>query len=343
VRYVEELFDKHIAFVDKRSGLVLFDIRKFIENFSAELEIDDLLRGKVQFKLEELVRSGTKFFPLVRSDKSALYHLASVIDDATFGVTHIVRGQDKASAAEFQEMVRTSLGFEPVKYLHTPMMLGHEGQLLHGDVAFEDFLKKGIIPHSLISYMISSGYGDPNETYLSLSDFIASFDYRKIHKNNGKFDEMKLQHVNKLLLNRISCDVLTDSIRIYLKVVDDDRLLKEFDESAVVRDFIIKLRREPAEARQIMQGLLHPVYAKLPESLKDMASSLLQDLIEHPGVLPALQPGQDIKKYYDALRIILVGKISFPDATETFNCLVDSGRIEARLRLAQLQLFGPSA
>ena len=220
--YLEELFDKHVAFIDKESGLVLFDIKKFIDQYEDTLEIDDLLKGKIKFKLEENLRRGQKFFPLMRSDKSALYHLASVVDDKTFGVTHVVRGQDKLSIAEFQEMVRVSLDLEPKKYLHTPMLLDAEGKMLKGAVKFDDFIKQGIVPHALISYMISSGYGNPEEMYPSLEKFIGDFDYNKIHKNSGKFDVSKLENINDKLIRKISPEVYFDSILLYLAKVGEE-------------------------------------------------------------------------------------------------------------------------
>ncbi|MDP2762930.1 MAG: glutamate--tRNA ligase family protein, partial [Enterobacteriaceae bacterium] len=202
-RYIEELYDNGVVFTEKESGLVLFDIKKFIKEYSDIIEIDDLLRGKITMRLEENIKRGTNYFPILRSDKSALYHLASVIDDADFGVTHIVRGQDKLSIAEYQEMIRIVLGLEPKKYLHTPMLFDKEGKIPKGAVKFDDFLKMGITPQALISYMVSSGYGDPDVIYPSIDDFIKNFDYHKIHKNNGKFDLEKLKNINEKIIRKI--------------------------------------------------------------------------------------------------------------------------------------------
>lgn len=334
--YLEELFDKHVAFIDKESGLVLFDIKKFIDQYEDTLEIDDLLRGKIKFKLEENLRRGQNFFPLMRSDKSALYHLASVVDDKTFGVTHVVRGQDKLSIAEFQEMVRVSLDLEPKKYLHTPMLLDAEGKMLKGAVKFDDFIKQGIVPHALISYMISSGYGNPEDMYPSLERFIGDFDYSKIHKNSGKFDVSKLENINDKLIRKISPEVYFDSILLYLAKVGEEQILEKVKNDQELKNILISFRRDPKESLDVIKSILEPQYETIREDTRGAIQKLLLEIEKSGDNFPSAEMlGLSQKVVYEATRWILVGRYTFPNITQVFEYLRTKGLLNHRVSLAK--------
>jgi glutamyl-tRNA synthetase len=337
-KYLDELFDKQVAFLDKESGLVLFDIKKFIEQYSDSLEIEDLLRGKIKLKLEENLRRGQLFFPLVRSDKSVLYHLSSVIDDATFGVTHVVRGQDKLPVTDFQEMVRVSLGLEPKKYLHTPMLLGQGGELLKGVVKFDDFIRKGIVPHALISYMISSGYGNPEAIYSSLDEFIKDFDYKKIHKNNGQFDSNKLDDINKKIIRKVSPEVYFSSILLYLSKNGEDQF-SEFLKDQELKSILISLRRNPEESYEMLKTIFNPQYEKIDTEMSDVVKILLEALDKSTDSIPTPESlGLEKKELFNGLRWILVGRSIFPNIDQIFNYLSHKGFLRSRIKLTKQSL-----
>jgi glutamyl-Q tRNA(Asp) synthetase len=69
-------------------------------------------------------------FPLKRADGCATYQLAVVVDDAVQGITHIVRGEDLADNTARQILLQRSLGFTTPRYLHTPLVLGVNGEKL---------------------------------------------------------------------------------------------------------------------------------------------------------------------------------------------------------------------
>jgi len=335
-RYLEEMFDKHVAFIDKESGLVLFDIKKFIDQYENILEIDDLLRGRIKFKLEDNLRRGQNFFPLMRSDKSALYHLASVIDDKTFGVTHIVRGQDKLSIVEFQEMVRVSLGLEPKKYLHTPMLLDNKGKILKGAVKFDDFIKQGIIPHALISYMISSGYGNPEDMYPSLEEFIEFFDYSKIHKNSGKFDVSKLENINDKLIRKISPEVYFDSILLYFSRVGEEQILEKLKTDQELKNILISSRRDPKESLDVIKSILKPQYETIREDTREAIQKLILEIEKSGENFPSAEMLKLSQKViYDAMNWILVGKYTFLSITQVFEYLRINEMLNNRVNLAK--------
>ena len=69
-------------------------------------------------------------FVLRRADGLWAYQLAVVVDDAEQGITHVVRGQDLADNTARQMVLQRALGLPTPQYLHTPLVLGADGDKL---------------------------------------------------------------------------------------------------------------------------------------------------------------------------------------------------------------------
>jgi glutamyl-Q tRNA(Asp) synthetase len=69
-------------------------------------------------------------FVLRRADGLWAYQLAVVVDDAAQGITHVVRGQDLADNTARQIVLQRALGLPTPHYLHTPLVLGANGEKL---------------------------------------------------------------------------------------------------------------------------------------------------------------------------------------------------------------------
>ncbi|WP_334134575.1 tRNA glutamyl-Q(34) synthetase GluQRS [Tepidimonas sp.] len=69
-------------------------------------------------------------FVLRRADGLWAYQLAVVVDDAAQGITHVVRGQDLADNTARQIVLQRALGLPTPCYLHTPLVLGPNGEKL---------------------------------------------------------------------------------------------------------------------------------------------------------------------------------------------------------------------
>ncbi|WP_295955033.1 tRNA glutamyl-Q(34) synthetase GluQRS [Rhodoferax sp.] len=69
-------------------------------------------------------------FVLRRADGLWAYQLAVVVDDAARGITHVVRGQDLADNTPRQIWLQQALGLPTPQYLHTPLVLGPNGEKL---------------------------------------------------------------------------------------------------------------------------------------------------------------------------------------------------------------------
>ena len=82
--------------------------------------------------LEAAAGLGERFdgITLVREDGSPTYHLASVVDDVDFGITHVVRGNDHRPNEELHRRLFEALGTEPPEFVHHGLILGEDGKKL---------------------------------------------------------------------------------------------------------------------------------------------------------------------------------------------------------------------
>jgi len=67
---------------------------------------------------------------LLREDGSATYHLASVVDDVDFGITHVVRGNDHRPNEQLHRRLAEALGATPPEFIHHGLILGEDGRKL---------------------------------------------------------------------------------------------------------------------------------------------------------------------------------------------------------------------
>lgn len=67
---------------------------------------------------------------LLREDGTATYHLASVVDDAEFGITHVYRGNDHRPNEQLHRRLHEALGTNPPEYVHHGLILGEDGKKL---------------------------------------------------------------------------------------------------------------------------------------------------------------------------------------------------------------------
>ena len=112
-----------------RSGMALKTVGSSSWRLSVTdevLEFFDLIQGRVEQNLARDVGD----FVLLRADGFWAYQLAVVIDDADFGVTHVVRGADLLDSTPRQIFLQQRVGAKALQYAHIPVVADEFGAKL---------------------------------------------------------------------------------------------------------------------------------------------------------------------------------------------------------------------
>ena len=118
------------------------------------------------------VASDAGDFVLKRADGLWAYQLAVVVDDADQQITHIVRGEDLADNTARQILLQRALGLPTPLYLHTPLVLGTNGEKLskqNGAAAVEVHTPE----RALSAALHTLGLGQEPEANHTVSDQLA--------------------------------------------------------------------------------------------------------------------------------------------------------------------------
>jgi len=67
---------------------------------------------------------------LWRDDDSPTFHLASVVDDIDFEITHVIRGSDHRANEELHAALHRALGSKPPHVIHHGLVVGADGKKL---------------------------------------------------------------------------------------------------------------------------------------------------------------------------------------------------------------------
>lgn len=65
-----------------------------------------------------------------REDGTPTFHLASVVDDVDFEITHVIRGSDHRANEELHAAIHRALGAKPPQVIHHGLVVGADGKKL---------------------------------------------------------------------------------------------------------------------------------------------------------------------------------------------------------------------
>jgi glutamyl-tRNA synthetase len=134
-------------------------------------------------------------FALLRSDGFPTYHLASCVDDADLGITHIIRGQDHLTNT-FKHLLifeafGEALGVEPPQFVHLPLLVAPDGAKLskrkHGPVvSVTTYRDAGFLPQAFINFFCLLGWSPKDDReFLSLDELTAAFTFEAVNRSNA--------------------------------------------------------------------------------------------------------------------------------------------------------------
>jgi glutamyl-tRNA synthetase len=190
-----------------------------------KLVLHDLVRGDVEFNWAEEADHVVQ-----RSDGSFIYHLANVVDDRDFEITHVIRAEEHLSNTPRQVFIGEALGYPLPAYAHLPYVAEPgsrrklskrklEAYLKNPDFAevhrhgtaiataiglrvspetfnpvIVDFYEQvGYLPDAIINYLVLLGWSlDDKTEILSRAQMLESFSLGRVNSGPASFDPVKL-------------------------------------------------------------------------------------------------------------------------------------------------------
>lgn len=157
--------------------------------------IEDIVRGNVEFNSDTVDDQ-----ILIKSDGFPTYHLANVVDDHLMKITHVIRGEEWLSSTPKHVLLYDYFEWEKPNFAHLPLLLNPDKSKLskrQGDVAVEDYQKKGYLKEALINFVALLGWnaGDDVEIY-EMEQLIEKFSLERVNKAGAVFNVEKLDWLN---------------------------------------------------------------------------------------------------------------------------------------------------
>jgi glutamyl-tRNA synthetase len=190
-----------------------------------KLALPDLVRGTVEFEWAQEADH-----VIQRSDGSFIYHLANVVDDHDFGITHVIRSEEHLSNTPRQVFMVQALDYPMPAYAHLPYVAepGSKRKLSkrkvdtylknpdfarvhnHGTaiaaalgltvspesfnpVTVEFYEKVGYLPDAIVNYLVLLGWSlDDRTEFMTRQQMIEGFSFERINPAPASFDPTKL-------------------------------------------------------------------------------------------------------------------------------------------------------
>jgi len=192
---------------------------------SGSCRFHDHIRGDVEFQWNQ-----EQDHVIQRADGTCLYHLASVVDDHDFGITHVIRAVEHLSNTPRQVFIAESLGYPLPQYAHLPYVaepgssnklskrkldkylkhpdfkklyehglriaqaIGHESSGETFNPVIVDFYQTvGYLPAALVNYLLLLGWSlDDRTEQFTREEMIRHFSLERVNKSPASFDPLKL-------------------------------------------------------------------------------------------------------------------------------------------------------
>lgn len=179
-------------------------IRFKVQIDSSDFVFKDLIKHEVVIPAAQI-----DDFVLLRSDGTATYNFAVVVDDHEMQITHIIRGEEHLFNTPKQILLYQALGNAVPLFAHIPLILGPSGQKLSkrdGATSVVEYKKEGYLASALCNYLVRLGWAHGDQELFSQQEMIQYFTLENIHASGAKFDIEKLKWLNGCYIKKMTVD-----------------------------------------------------------------------------------------------------------------------------------------
>jgi glutamyl-tRNA synthetase len=308
---------------------------RFLSPDEGSTVVEDLIQGRVEFdnsELDDLI--------ILRSDGLPTYNFSVVVDDATMGITHVIRGNDHLNNTPRQLQIYKALGYPLPKFGHVSMILGPDKKKLskrHGAQSVMEYQKMGYLPQAVVNYLVRLGwsYGDQEE--FTREELIEKFSLEAVGRSAAAINPGKLDWLNSQYIKRIEVDELVERFRPFIEgkrySITDPNLLRKAVLSLRERSktlvemadlsgfyFCEEIAYDEKAAGKFLIPDIVPVLEQMIASLSK--ESNLDKSIGHRFIQQlAEERGESLVKIAQPIRVALTGKTASPPIDEVMEVL----------------------
>ena len=279
-----------------------------------ELHFHDLIRGDLVFHGKDIDDQ-----VLIKSDGFPTYHLANVVDDHEMHVTHVIRGEEWLPSTPKHIWLYEGLGWTPPEFAHLPLLLNADRSKLskrQGDVAAEDYIKKGYLKAAMINFIAFLGWNPGTEEEIfTMDELVDRFSLDRVQKGGAVFNLEKLDWLNGAYIRKKTPEELGELVLPYLQKETwyEDRLVTRLSEKAkLARVVSVQSRMKTlADAPVLLKPFLLDELDYDPKLfLNDkMKVDKAMAILALENALPALEAHEDFEDE-EALKACLVAVIA---------------------------------
>ena len=146
-------------------------------------------------------------FVIRRADGTAAFFFSNAVDDASMGITHVLRGEDHLANTPRQLLILEALGLPAPSYGHVSLILGPDGQPLskrHGATSVREYRESGYRPEALRNHLFRLGHSSGEHGLLDLGAMARAFDPAHLGRAPARFDAQQLRVWQKEAAHHLS-------------------------------------------------------------------------------------------------------------------------------------------
>ncbi|RLA75370.1 MAG: glutamate--tRNA ligase [Epsilonproteobacteria bacterium] len=316
-----------------------------------EIILKDGVKGDIVFQAQEI-----DDFIIARDSGEPTYNFVAAIDDATMGISDILRGDDHISNTPKQLAVYEAMGFDKPIFFHIPMINNKNGKKLSkrdGATDVMDYKKQGYLPEALLNFLVRLGWSNGDQEIFSLDEMIKLFDPKNINSSSSSYNEEKLLWLNSFYIKQSNTKRLLEELKNFGTDIYD------FEK----KDEIINLCKQRAntilQLQQLVEDILNTpnnydtkgVKKFINNNTIDMLYSFMQLLKKHKknlnfpqeieGVCVPFIKENNLKMplFFQPIRLCLTGKTTAPSVYDII-WIIGIDEVIKRMKLAISLNFG---
>lgn len=296
------------------------------------IRFKDIVRGVVEFNSSDIDDQ-----VLMKSDGLPTYHLAVIVDDHLMNISHVIRAEEWIPSTPKHILLYRAFGWEIPQYAHLPQVLNEDKTKLskrQGDVAAEDFIKKGYLKEALINFISLLGWNPKtDEELFTLKELEDRFILENVNKSGAVFNRDKLIWFNKQYIKNLPDSQYFEHCKPFLdeyKSIDQELLMKatllekerieKFEDISELIDFVFKLPEYDKELLSWKKNSVEKSQENLQVLLKEIGAIDEKDFNAekiNEIIFPFIKENNyKVGEMLSPLRIALAGKKNSPGPYE---------------------------